>query len=87
MQEQLLRNYYILSANMHLMHLMHSAEDIVKRIAQFYRNFHSGRQPKGMFAIRLNYALSEATLMHLHEHFASLCPSGGFQQQAYSERE
>ncbi len=37
--------------------------------------------------IRLNHALNEAALAHLHEHFASLCLSGGFQQQAYSEQE
>ncbi|MCR7565096.1 cytochrome D ubiquinol oxidase subunit II, partial [Pseudomonas aeruginosa] len=42
---------------------------------------------KGTFVIRLNHALNEAALAHLHEHFASLCLSGGFQQQAYSEQE
>ncbi len=87
MQEQLLENHYILPADMRLMRLVHSAEDAVKEIAQFYRNFHSSRWLKGTFVIRLNHALNEAALAHLHEHFASLCLSGGFQQQAYSEQE
>ncbi|AXR27592.1 TPA: LOG family protein [Pseudomonas aeruginosa] len=87
MQEQLLENHYILPADMRLMRLVHSAEDAVKEIAQFYRNFHSSRWLKGTFVIRLNHALNEAALAHLDEHFASLCLSGGFQQQAYSEQE
>ncbi len=48
-QERLLENHYILPADMRLMRLVHSAEDAVKEIAQFYRNFHSSRWLKGNF--------------------------------------
>ena len=72
--------------DMRLMRLVHSAEDAVKEIAQFYRNFHSSRWLKAL-RDSPEPRLNETALAHLHEHFASLCLSGGFRQQAYSEQE
>ncbi len=81
MQRQLLGHRYILPSDMHLMRLVHSAEDAVEEIARFYGNYHSSRWLKGQYILRMNHALSDAALGRLHEEFADLCLSGGFEQQ------
>lgn len=81
MQRQLLGHRYILPSDMHLMRLVHSAEDAVAEIARFYGNYHSSRWLKGQYILRMNHALSDAALGRLHEEFADLCLSGGFEQQ------
>ncbi len=85
--KQLEGNGYILASDMKLLRLVHSADEAAEEIAQFYSNFHSSRWLKDRFVIRLNHALSEAALAHLHEDFADLCKSGGFQQQALFDAE
>src|SRR5690606_40074963 len=58
-----------------------------REIAEFDRNFHSSRRFKERLVMRLNHALSDATLDHLNEHFADLCLSGQFEQQSCCEQE
>jgi uncharacterized protein (TIGR00730 family) len=87
MHKQLVEHRYILPSDMHLMRLVSSADEAAAEIAQFYRNFHSSRWLKERFIVRLNHALSEATLATLHRDFADLCLSGGFEQQSGCEAE
>lgn len=86
-KEQLEDNGYILPSDMNLMKLVHSAEEAVEEIAQFYSNFHSSRWLKDRFVIRLNHPLSKRALGLLHDEFADLCLVDGFHQQPYSESE
>ncbi|MBO3274657.1 LOG family protein [Pseudomonas schmalbachii] len=87
MKEQLEDNRYILSSDMHLIRLVHSAEEAAEEIAQFYSNFNSSRWLKDRFVIRLNHALKQSALDRLHEEFLDICLNDGFHQQPYSELE
>ena len=87
MRAQLEENRYILPSDMHLIRLVHSAEDAAAEIAQFYRNFHSSRWVKDLFVVRMNHPLSDAALAELRENFADLCLSGSFEQQPSCETE
>lgn len=86
-QHQLADNRYILPSDMHLVRLVHSAEDAAEEIAQFYRNFHSSRWLKDTFVIRMNHPLKQAALTQLGKDFADLCLRDGFSQQPYCESE
>ncbi len=84
---QLEANRYILPSDMKLMRLVHSTEEAVQEIQQFYANFHSSRWLKQQFVIRMNYNLNEQALEQMQVEFSDLCLSGQFQQHAYSAEE
>lgn len=86
-REQLQDNGYILPSDMHLLRLVHSAEEAAEAIAQFYRNYHSSRWLNESYVIRLNHALNEAAMQQLNSEFRDLCKHGDFQQQARCESE
>ncbi|MES2817822.1 MAG: LOG family protein [Pseudomonadota bacterium] len=84
---QLEGNGYILASDMRLMRLVHGAEAAAEEIARFYGNFHSSRDLKERFVIRMNHRLNDAAVALLHEQFADLCLRGGFEQQPNSQDE
>jgi uncharacterized protein (TIGR00730 family) len=86
-REQLQDNGYILPSDMHLVRLVHSAEEAAEEITQFYRNYHSGRWLKERYVIRLNHALSDLAMLQVNNEFGELCKHGDFQQQAHCESE
>ncbi|WP_220812732.1 LOG family protein [Pseudomonas paralcaligenes] len=86
-REQLQDRHYILPSDMQLVRLVHSAEEAGQEIARFYRNYHSSRWLKDLFAIRMNHPLNEAAMATLHQEFADLCLSGGYRQEAAHEKE
>ena len=69
---------------MKLVRLVHSAEEAVAEINQFYANYHSSRWLKNQFVMRMQHPLSEAALQDMQEAFADLRLSGDFSQHAYS---
>jgi uncharacterized protein (TIGR00730 family) len=87
MREQLTAHHYILPSDLHLMHLVYSAEEAVQEIARFYRNYHSSRWLKNTFVVRMNHPLNAAALVTLDKEFSDLCLTGGFQQQPVCESE
>lgn len=80
-------NHYILHSDLHLMRLVHSAEEAAQEISRFYRNFHSTRWLQGLFVIRMNHPLNEDALLTLHKEFSDLSREGGFRQQPYCATE
>ncbi|WP_313301019.1 LOG family protein [Pseudomonas sp.] len=84
---QLEENRYILPSDLKLVRLVHSADDAVEEINQFYRNYHSSRWLNNQFVIRMQHRLSEAALVDIEENFADLRLSGHFQQHADSGAE
>lgn len=86
-EKQLQGNGYILANDMNLMRVVYSVEEAAEEIAQFYRNYHSSRLLKDRFVIRLNHALSDATMQQLNHEFSGLCLSGEFRQQPAAEAE
>ena len=86
-QHQLADTQYILPSDMHLMTVVHSAEQAAEHISCFYRNFHSSRWLERLFVIRLNHPLNASALKALDKDFADLCVNDGFKQQAYCATE
>lgn len=87
LRQQLKERQYILPSDMHLLHLVHSAEEAGQEIARFYRNFHSSRWLKEQFVIRMTHPLSAEAMHTLDKEFADLCRGEGFLQQPYCETE
>ncbi len=83
-KRQLEENRYILPSDMKLLRLVHSADEAVAEINQFYANYHSSRWLKNQFVIRMQHPLSEAALLEMQETFADLRLSGDFSQHTYS---
>lgn len=69
------------------MRLVHSADEAVEEINQFYSNYHSSRWLKSQFVIRMHHPLSEAALHDVEEGFADLRLSGRYHQQPDSGAE
>ena len=80
-ERQLADNRYILPADLKLMRLVHSVEDAVAAVDDFYRNYHSSRWLNSEFVMRLHRPLSEAALAHLDVEFADLRLSGTYRQE------
>ena len=53
--KQLEENRYILPSDMKLVRLVHSADEAVEEINQFYSNYHSSRWLKNQFVIRMHH--------------------------------
>jgi uncharacterized protein (TIGR00730 family) len=79
-RNELESNHYILATDMNLLKLVHSADDAVAEINQFYSNFHSSRWMKRTFVIRMRHPLSEQALSHIQLAFADLRISDDFHQ-------
>ena len=84
---QLEENRYILPSDLKLVRLVHSADEAVEEINQFYSNYHSSRWLKSQFVIRMHHPLSEAALYDIQEGFADLRLSGKYHQQPDSGAE
>jgi hypothetical protein len=75
-QEHLLRGKLISRDDLHLYQITDSADEAVKIIARFYRNFDSTRFVRERFVIRLKNAPSPSALAALNEDFADLIVEG-----------
>ena len=80
---QLEAHQYILPNDLKLMRLVHSAEEALAEINQFYSNFHSSRWLNKTFVIRMKRPLSALALKAIQKDFADICLSDGFHQQGY----
>jgi uncharacterized protein (TIGR00730 family) len=71
-REHLLRDQLISPDDLNLYHITDDADDAVKIITRFYRNFHSSRFVKDLFVIRLRHEPSETALQAMNEDFADI---------------
>ena len=71
-REHLLRDQLISADDLNLYQITDSADEAVKIITRFYRNFHSTRWVKDALVIRLKYAPSPSAIAALNEDFADL---------------
>lgn len=71
-REHLLRDALISSNDLNLYRITDSADDAVKIITRFYRNFHSSRFVKDLFVIRLKHAPSDSAIEAMNEDFADI---------------
>ena len=71
-REHLLRDKLISPDDLNLYQITDSADEAVKIITRFYRNFHSTRFVKDLFVIRLKHAPSPSAIDALNEDFADI---------------
>ncbi len=75
-REHLLRGKLISPDDLNLYQITDNADDAVKIIARFYRNFDSTRFVRDKFVIRLKHAPSASALAALNEDFADIVQAG-----------
>src|SRR5689334_2964323 len=71
-REHLLRDTLISPEDLYLYHITDNADEAVRIITRFYRNFHSSRFVKDLFVIRLKHAPAESAIEALNEDFADI---------------
>jgi uncharacterized protein (TIGR00730 family) len=71
-REHLLRDHLISPDDLNLYRITDNAEEAVKIITRFYRNFHSSRFVKDLFVVRLKHAPTASAIEALNEDFADI---------------
>jgi uncharacterized protein (TIGR00730 family) len=71
-REHLLRGGLISPPDLNLYYITDSAEDAVKHISRFYRNYHSMRSVADKLVIRLKHAPSPSAIQALNEDFEDI---------------
>lgn len=71
-REHLLRDALISPDDLNLYHITDNADEAVKTVTRFYRNFHSTRFVKDLFIIRLKHAPTDTALEALNEDFSDI---------------
>ena len=71
-REHLLRDKLISPEDLNLYHITDNAEDAVKVITRFYRNFHSTRFVRKLLVIRLKHEPSPSAIAAMNEDFADI---------------
>lgn len=71
-REHLLRDQLISPEDLNLYQITDSAEEAVKIITRFYRNFHSTRWVKDQLVIRLKHVPSPSAIAAMNEDFADI---------------
>src|SRR5438034_2614265 len=71
-REHLLRHELISPDDLNLYQLTDNADEAVRWITRFYRNYHSSRFVKELYVIRLHRAPSSAAIAGLNEDFAAI---------------
>jgi len=71
-REHLLRDQLISQDDLNLYRITDNADEAVKIITRFYRNFHSSRFVKDLFVIRLKHAPSDSAIEAMNEDFADI---------------
>jgi uncharacterized protein (TIGR00730 family) len=71
-REHLLRDQLISPDDLNLYHITDSADEAVKIITRFYRNFHSSRFVKDLFVVRLKHAPTDSAIEAMNEDFGDI---------------
>ena len=71
-REHLLRDKLISPDDLNLYQITDSADEAVKIITRFYRNFHSTRFVKDLFVIRLKHVPTQSAIDAMNEDFADI---------------
>ncbi len=71
-REHLLRDQLISPDDLNLYRITDNADEAVKIVTRFYRNFHSTRFVKDLFIIRLNHAPTDTAIEAMNEDYADI---------------
>jgi hypothetical protein len=67
-----LRDQLISPDDLNLYHITDNADEAVKIVTRFYRNFHSSRFVKDLFVIRLKHAPTASAIEAMNEDFGDI---------------
>jgi uncharacterized protein (TIGR00730 family) len=76
----LLKRGMISPADLALYKVTDSVDEAVAEIVNYYRVYHSMRYVGGYLVLRLQHALAEPLMDKIHQEFADILESGGFEQ-------
>ncbi|MGB0714728.1 MAG: LOG family protein [Phycisphaerae bacterium] len=79
-RDELLRNGMIDESDLRLFHITDRAEDAVREVVRFYRNYHSSRYVDDRFVMRLRQPLDDAMLEKINQDFADIIVEGRMEQ-------
>ena len=71
-REHLLRDQLISPDDLNLYQITDDADEAMKWIVRFYRNFHSSRWVKDMFVIRMKHLPSDSAIQAMNEDFSDI---------------
>ena len=87
LDKELLSKGYISSIDMNLFHLVHSVEEAIQHLEDYYRYYHSLRYVKGFTVLRFTKALSPSVVEYLNQEFRDILQEGDFQASEALEAE
>ena len=87
LDKELLSRGYISSIDMNLFHIVHSVEDAIQHLDDYYRYYHSLRYVNGLTVLRFTKALSPAVIEYLNHEFQDILQEGTFQASEALESE
>ncbi|MSQ97054.1 MAG: TIGR00730 family Rossman fold protein [Gemmataceae bacterium] len=79
-KDVLLARKLISEEDLHLFKVTDSVEEAVAEIVNYYRVYHSMRYVRGDLVLRLNRAISDATLKQIRAEFTDIVKGGSFEQ-------
>ncbi len=86
-EEELLSRGYISSIDMNLFHIVHSVEEVVQHIEDYYRYYHSLRYVNEFTVLRFTKALTPAVIDYLNHEFRDILRGGDFKASEALEPE
>ena len=86
-KEELLAKGYISSIDMNLFHIVHSVEDAVQHLEDYYRYYHSLRYVNEFTVLRFTRALTPAVIDYLNHEFRDILRAGIFKASEALENE
>ncbi len=79
-REHLLRDQLISPDDLNLYRITDNADEAVKVITRFYRNFHSSRFVKDLFVVRLKHAPTDSAVEAMNEDFGDIVTGPAIQK-------
>jgi hypothetical protein len=79
LETELLSKGYISSIDMNLFHIVHSVEEAIQYLEDYYRYYHSLRYVNGFTVLRFTKALSPVVVEYLNQEFRDILQDGDFQ--------
>ena len=78
-EEELLSRGYISTIDMSLFHIVHSMEEAIRYLEDYYRYYHSLRYVNGFTVLRFTKPLTQPVIDYLNHEFMDILRSGDFQ--------
>jgi len=85
--DHLLKNGFIEKEDLHLFRIVHSVDEAIRFIEEFYRVYHSIRYVSGLTVMRLNREISEKTMRRINREFKDILTGGQIRRSPPTKKE